>query len=130
MGRPVVMKSWYCIYYGAAGCLHPFLSVYYRRIGLNERQIGVLGALKPWASGLTAPLWAFAADRMGKHRLVVAMCMTAAFLTRVALMLGRQVSSHARMGYLGVMVVLMEIASGPISGKSGALRPKPTRVAL
>lgn len=110
MGRPVVMKSWYCeaqraqrtsqsalkgfhfhhgshvlflaagIYYGAAGCLHPFLSVYYRRIGLNERQIGVLGALKPWASGLTAPLWAFAADRMGKHRLVVAMCMTAAFL--------------------------------------------------
>ena len=50
--------------------------------------------------------------------------------TRVALMLGRQVSSHARMGYLGVMVVLMEIASGPISGKSGALRPKPTRVAL
>ena len=43
-------------YYSGLVCIAPYLNVYYKRLGISERQIGFLAALSPWvnaSSGMT-----------------------------------------------------------------------------
>lgn len=61
----------YACFYGAIGCMFPFLAVYYRRLGLDGAHVGVLMVLGPACVALFAPLWTMLADRLNAHRAVL-----------------------------------------------------------
>lgn len=67
----------------ACGSCAPFLSAYYKRIGLNFTQIGVLLAIGPIFAIFIQPLWAMLSDRTGKRKLLLillALCTAGAYL--------------------------------------------------
>lgn len=53
----------YVLFWGTAGIYHPFLGVYFTRLGFSGRAIGVLYALVPLMAFLAAPPLAILADR-------------------------------------------------------------------
>lgn len=67
----------------ACGSCAPFLSAYYKRIGLSFTQIGVLLAIGPIFAIFIQPLWAMLSDRTGKRKLLLillALCTAGAYL--------------------------------------------------
>ncbi len=83
--RPVLaMKSFYFLFYGAAAALIPFLVIYYEQLGFSGRQIGLLAAIIPLVSLVSAPLWGAAADATKQHKrllmLAIAGTLAAVFI--------------------------------------------------
>ncbi len=37
-------------YYSGLVCIAPYMNVYYKRLNISERQIGILAALSPWVN--------------------------------------------------------------------------------
>ena len=70
--RPSQLRArlFYFLFFAAVASLLPFLVVYYERLGLDGRQIGVLSALLPIATLTVGPLWGALADGLGRHRVV------------------------------------------------------------
>lgn len=68
----------YFVAYAAIGSVLPFLSVYYRTVGLSGSEIGVFAAFNPLATISLVPIWGSLADRTGHHRafLVVALAIS------------------------------------------------------
>ena len=67
----------------ACGSCAPFLSAYYKRIGLSFTQIGVFLAIGPIFAIFIQPLWAMLSDRTGKRKLLLillALCTAGAYL--------------------------------------------------
>lgn len=54
---------YYYLFYGALGSLFPFLNIYYRSVGMNPWQIGILGGLRPLVALFSGPFWCFASNR-------------------------------------------------------------------
>jgi PPP family 3-phenylpropionic acid transporter len=81
-------KSIYFLYYAAAACLMPYLTLYYAQEGMSGRQIGVLTGVVPLMTMIAAPAWSGLADATQRHRglLLLAMILTLAgvFLLSIA----------------------------------------------
>lgn len=58
-------------YWMTDGCYTPFLSSYYRSIGLSSREIGILLAIGPACAICIQPVWAMFSDRSGKRKKVL-----------------------------------------------------------
>ncbi len=72
--------AYYFFFYGAVGCLIPYLPLYYQSIGLNGEQIGWLlgvGAIVLLVSG---PFWSAIGDRFNLHRWLLPITTTGTFL--------------------------------------------------
>ncbi len=66
----------YALYWGVVGFFDPYPNVYYAQIGLNGRQIGIIGALFPLSALLFSPIVSNLADRRGwRVRLLAATCL-------------------------------------------------------
>lgn len=48
--RPCGLQVWNMAYYSGLVCIAPYMNVYYKRLHISERQIGVLAALSPWVN--------------------------------------------------------------------------------
>lgn len=55
-------------FWTASGSYSPFLSAYYRSIGLTASQIGLLFAIGPICAIFIQPIWARLSDRTGKRK--------------------------------------------------------------
>lgn len=58
-------------FWSAAGMMAPFLSAYYKSIGLTSLQIGALFAISPICAICIQPLWAYVSDKTGKRSTVL-----------------------------------------------------------
>jgi len=103
------------LYFGSLASLFPFLNVLYRRYGLDERQVGILGMVRPWVSGASSPVAAHLADRVGRHRAAMLACAGAAFLARLSIAGVGAAPAGARPYLLAAAVVAMEASSGPVT---------------
>lgn len=66
----------YALYWGMVAFFDPFPNVYYAQLGLNGRQIGILGALFPLSALFFSPLISSLADRRAwRVRSLVAACI-------------------------------------------------------
>lgn len=74
------MAACYFIFYGAIGCLMPYLPLYYQSLGLNGQQIGLLMGLGPVVLLGSGPLWGALADRFNLHRLLLPVASGGSFL--------------------------------------------------
>lgn len=61
------LKQYYFCYFAAIGLIEPFLTLYWRQLGLSGSQIGVLYSITP-ATGIVAPwVLGYLADRTRRH---------------------------------------------------------------
>ena len=64
-------KLWYFLSFGAFACLSPFLPLFYRSWGIDERQIGLINCLRPLVSFWVTPMWGALADWSGRHNAIL-----------------------------------------------------------
>lgn len=69
-----IAKVYYLLFFGAVGCLVPFLNIYLESKGLSGVQIGWLGSIAPMTALIANPFWGAIADRWQIHRPVLAFC--------------------------------------------------------
>lgn len=79
--------AYYYFFYGALGSLFPFLNLYYRAIGMDPWQIGILGGIRPLIALLFAPIWSYLANKykIRKAILVWSLISWIAFTIPIAL---------------------------------------------
>lgn len=70
------LKTWlptayYYFFYGALGSLFPFLNLFYRSIGMDPWQIGILGGIRPLIALLCAPIWSFVANKYKIRKIIL-----------------------------------------------------------
>lgn len=93
-GDPPVSAEWsragqrvragYFMYFGAIGALMPFAALYYRDLGFDGLQVGMLTALPSLAAALLGPLWGAVSDALGIHRWVIRGALAIAAITAFA----------------------------------------------
>ncbi len=67
-GSPGVVKALYFFYFGGVGAFFPFVSVYYKEIGLSGVQIGLISTLSPLVGIVSMMLWGILNDWFGRTR--------------------------------------------------------------
>jgi MFS transporter, PPP family, 3-phenylpropionic acid transporter len=106
--RKFWLPALYFLYYGASASLSPFLSVYYRHIGITDAQIGVLVSIPPLVILVGGPLWSGLADARSRHRQLLTLSMAGA-MCFVALL-----SQVRGMALIAVVVTAYAFCYAPI----------------
>lgn len=57
------VKMFYFFFYSAFGSLFPLMGVYFKQMGMNPFQGGLLIGIRPFVEFLSAPFWGSYADR-------------------------------------------------------------------
>lgn len=76
----ITLKLYYFGWYGALGVLLPFLPLWYREIGLNESQIGLVSSIPALIGLFAAPAWAALADTFRLQRVLLPIGIAGAVL--------------------------------------------------
>jgi PPP family 3-phenylpropionic acid transporter len=74
-------RSFYFIYFAAAACLIPFLSLYYQEMDLSGKEIGFLTGLAPLITLVGASVWGAIADVTQKYRLILLVAISGTWLS-------------------------------------------------
>ncbi|XP_071451913.1 major facilitator superfamily domain-containing protein 6 isoform X2 [Hetaerina americana] len=64
-------KTFYFFFYSAFGSLFPLMAVYFKQMGMNPGQCGMLIGSRPFVEFLSAPFWGSLADRTQKGKLLL-----------------------------------------------------------
>ncbi|KAI8421357.1 hypothetical protein MSG28_009442 [Choristoneura fumiferana] len=64
----LTVKTFYFFFYAAFGSLFPLMGVYFKQMGMNAGQCGLLIGTRPFVEFLSAPFWGGLADRWRKGR--------------------------------------------------------------
>ena len=75
--------SFYLLYFGANACFLPYMVLYYQSLDFSGAQIGMLTAISPLITLVSAPFWTGIADASHRHKLV----LTVTLLTSINLLL-------------------------------------------
>jgi len=59
----LTVKTFYFFFYSAFGSLFPLMGVYFKQMGINPSQCGLLIGSRPFIEFLSAPFWGSLADR-------------------------------------------------------------------
>jgi PPP family 3-phenylpropionic acid transporter len=101
----------YAVYWGAVAFLDPFPNVYFAQMGLNGRQIGIIGALLPLSALLFSPLISSFADRRGwRVRILFAFCL---LFGLAVFFLGLPVS-YAGIFLVSILIALVRTPIAPL----------------
>jgi len=64
----LVSKMFYFFFYSAFGSLFPLMGVYFKQLGMNPAQVGVLTGVRPFIEIFSAPFWHSLAERFHKSK--------------------------------------------------------------
>ncbi|KAL0269369.1 UNVERIFIED_CONTAM: hypothetical protein PYX00_007127 [Menopon gallinae] len=64
----LMVKTFYFFFYSAFGSLFPLMGVYFKQMGMNAGQCGLLIGSRPFIEFLSAPFWGSYADRWQKGK--------------------------------------------------------------
>ncbi|CAL4102291.1 unnamed protein product [Meganyctiphanes norvegica] len=73
--KMLILKLLFFTFYGAFGCLLPFLTIHMRHLGLSMEEITWINMVLPLSALFGAPFVSILADRMGHYRLITIVCM-------------------------------------------------------
>lgn len=65
------IKSFYFFFYSAFGSLFPLMGIYFKQMGMNPGQCGLLIGTRPFVEFLSAPFWGSYADRCKKGKILL-----------------------------------------------------------
>lgn len=82
----LMCKIFYFFFFGAFGSLFPLLAVYFKQLGMNPVQGGMLIGFRPFVEFCSAPLWGGFADKWkkGKQLLLFSLFSWVAFTLAIA----------------------------------------------
>ena len=86
--------GYYYFFYGALGSLFPYLNLYYRAIGLDPWQIGIVGGIRPLVALVCGPLWSCMTNRYKIRKRI----LVASLLSWIVFTLPIAFVQHAREG--------------------------------
>ena len=103
-------KLFYFFFFGAFGSLFPLLAIYFKQLGMNASQSGVLIGFRPFIEFLSAPFWGGLADkwRRGKEMLLFALLCWIMFTLAIAFV---QPPAHKCINFNGTHNIL----EGPLA---------------
>jgi MFS transporter, PPP family, 3-phenylpropionic acid transporter len=101
-------KAIYFFIFAAIASLFPFLVIHYKDLGLSGTQIGILAALSPLVTVLTAPLWGALADATQRYKQLLLVMMVGCLFTVFAL------SQATQFGWLLVIIALFAFFAGSV----------------
>ncbi len=78
---------------------HVYLNLYFKELGLNGTQIGMLRAVGPLVMLASQPMWGLVADLTGKHRRVLKALLVGASATFLLVLAAR--------GFLALLVIML-----------------------
>lgn len=81
----LVVKSFYFFFYSAFGSLFPLMGVYFKQMGMNATQCGLLIGTRPFVEFLSAPFWGSLADRWQKGKMLLLASLAAWIIFTVPL---------------------------------------------
>lgn len=67
----LISKIFYFFFYAAFGSLFPLISIYFKQLGMNAIQAGLLVGVRPFVEFASAPLWGSFADRFRKGKILL-----------------------------------------------------------
>lgn len=73
------------MFYSTLGAAMPYIPLYYRHIGIPDKDIGLLGAITPMVTFLVSPLWGALADSTGWHKQIMLLTFIGSVLVRCGL---------------------------------------------
>ena len=103
------MRAAYTFYYAGIACWGPYITLYYRQLGLSGFEIGLLAAIPPLAMAVLAPLWGMLADLWGIHRLVLRAALLFAAIATLLL------SFATTFAPILLLVILLALFGAPVS---------------
>lgn len=59
----LIAKTFYFFFFSAFGSLFPLMAVYFKQMGMNPFQTGILIGIRPFVEFIAAPFWGQIADR-------------------------------------------------------------------
>jgi MFS family permease len=82
----LIFKLFYFFFFAAYGALFPLLALYFKQLGMNPTQSGMLVGFRPFVEFFSAPLWGGLADRWkrGKTLLMIALLSWILFTISIA----------------------------------------------
>jgi MFS transporter, PPP family, 3-phenylpropionic acid transporter len=114
--RPVLRGAlFYGSLFAAIGIYEPYANIYFSSLGLDGKQIGLLGALIPISQLVYGPFYSSIADRKGRRVVMLALTLFAAAAVFLLLSIPRT--------FAGILVVmsLAALFRGPIAGLADGL---------
>nr|CAD7394916.1 unnamed protein product [Timema cristinae] len=66
----LTVKTFYFFFYSAFGSLFPLMGVYFKQMGMNPGQCGLLIGSRPFVEFLAAPFWGSLADRWQEGKIL------------------------------------------------------------
>ncbi|KRY00766.1 Major facilitator superfamily domain-containing protein 6 [Trichinella pseudospiralis] len=70
-GELFMSKLFYFFFYAAFGSLFPLISIYFKQLGMNATQAGLLVGIRPFVEFASAPFWGGLADRFRKGKTIL-----------------------------------------------------------
>ncbi|OUC50068.1 hypothetical protein D917_04797 [Trichinella nativa] len=70
-GELFMSKLFYFFFYAAFGSLFPLISIYFKQLGMNATQAGLLVGIRPFVEFASAPFWGGLADRFRKGKAIL-----------------------------------------------------------
>ncbi|KAK8729190.1 hypothetical protein OTU49_008670 [Cherax quadricarinatus] len=67
----LIAKTFYFFFFAAFGCLFPLMAVYFKQMGMNPLQTGILIGIRPFVEFIAAPFWGSMADRFHKGKMML-----------------------------------------------------------
>ena len=106
--RLLAPKLFYFCWFAAFGAFIPFVSLYYRQVGLDLGQIGLLVSVSGVVQLVAAPIWSVIGDALRLRRVLLP--VAAAGTIAPVLLIGRSTS----FGVLFVLALVQALFSAPV----------------
>jgi len=104
------------MFYSTLGSAMPYIPLYYRKIGISDNVIGLLGAITPMVTFLVSPLWGALADSTGWHKQIMLSTFVGSVLVRCGLAM-----KMTHVMWLMAVVALSAVLNAPVK-VGGVLR--------
>ncbi|XP_070547026.1 major facilitator superfamily domain-containing protein 6-like [Ptychodera flava] len=69
--RLLPSKLFYFFFFGGLGSVFPYMTIYFKQLGLDPMRIGLLSGIRPFIGFLSGPIWGAVADRYRTRRLML-----------------------------------------------------------
>lgn len=67
----LVSKVFYFFFYSAFGSLFPLMGVYFKQLGMNPAQVGIITGVRPFIEIFSAPFWNNLAEKFQKSKILL-----------------------------------------------------------
>lgn len=78
-------KAFYFLFFAGFGSTFPYLTIYFKQLGLNASFVGTLSGIRPLVQFVSGPFWAYIADKYRSRKIILSMSVIAWLVMTLAL---------------------------------------------